>query len=307
MVEQGVMPYFLSAAPSGRLLQPEFVDGDRQLSGTEQVLWQGRAAVAEFALEDGELAPPRWSLPESTEVTITDRRVAYSHVVRGPGQWPPYQGPAAGPPPVHEVTSGETRWLWPQHLRVQPGARSDDSVSEIHLVCGSADGGWPTLVLAGGDLAAVGDADRVANLLRRAIVQFRLDNPGGLSLSTPQSRMLSRLLITPEFSNHLGGPAQTVSLPGTFPLVRAVDVEPQPAPSMAYAQAWSQNLVDTRDLTSRASQLAARVAEMVRTSTLMSDGSTPVPVGRGGRVPAGSGAGRGEPQRSVYRADPEFG
>ena len=279
MVEPDVLPYFLSASRSGGLLQPEFLAGNRR---PERVLWQGRAAVAEFALEDGELAPPRWSLPESTEVTITDRRVAYAHVVRGPGVWPPYQGPNAGPAPVDEITSGETRWLWPQHLRVQPGARRDDSVSEIHLVCGSADGGWPTLVLAGGDLTTVGDADPVANLMRRAIAQFRLDNADALSLSTPQTRMLSRLLITPEFRNFPGGAAQTVSLPGTFPLVRTEQrARPLQQALPGHTRLRSEDLIDTVDLTGRASNLAARVAELVRTSALLSDGPARASTARG--------------------------
>lgn len=266
MVEQDAMPYFLSSVlPGRRLVQPEFTAADLQTRSTERVLWQGHAAVAEFALSDGELAPPRWSLPDTTEVTVTDRRVAYAHV-------------------SGEVTSGETRWLWPQHVRVQPGARTADSISEIHLVCGPADGNWPTLVLAGGDVTTVRDADRIANLLRRAIVQFRLDNADGLGLSTPQSRMLSRLLITPEFGNYPGGAGQTVSLPGAFPLIRADDFEPAPVPSQvpdadrsgdetrlvpvgAYAGPPRRaDSVDTVDLASRASTIAERVAELVRAS-----------------------------------------
>lgn len=319
-----VEPFFLTTGLSGQLVQPTFAGDDRQANSAERVLWQGHTAVAEFALSDEEASSPRWSLPETTEVTITDRRIAYAHVVHGPGVWPPLPQTPESAIPTDELTTGETRWLWPQHLRVQPGPRAAGSVSEIHLVCGPADDHWPTVVLAGGDLTTVAEADRVANLLRRAIVQFRLDNAHGLSLSTPQARMLSRLLITPEFRNHPGGAGQTVSLPGAFPLTRTTPTAPYfvpeseahtvqldhlapvarsvplartaprargaaPAPSPPLGSApplgsssplgspplgsppsaaLRQDLIDTVDLTTRASQVVTRVAEMVRTSGL---------------------------------------
>ena len=129
--------------------------------------------------------------------------------------------------------SGELRWLWPQHLRVQPGARSSDrgaAATQIQLVCGGADGTWPALVFAGGDLATVGDADRMANVIRQAIARFRVDNADKLGLSTSQARMLSRLLIGPEFRNHQGGEGQTVSLLGAMLVNRPVPVELTPSP-----------------------------------------------------------------------------
>jgi hypothetical protein len=227
MVEQDELSQFLTADmfPAAPADPSAATIGD---AAGERVLWQGLVAIAEFALEDGEYAPPRWSLPDTTEVTITDRRVAYAHVApataaSAPRVWPP--APAAEQP-HDEVTSGEIRWLWPQHLRVQPGTRAGNTPHEIHLVCGSTAGGWPALVLSGGDLKTVGDADRVANLLRRAITQFRLDNARRLEISTPKARMLSRLLLTPEFSNYLGGAGQTVSLPGALPLAQPADVTP---------------------------------------------------------------------------------
>jgi hypothetical protein len=78
------------------------------LEGKERVMWRGRAGVAEYAF-DRAASMPQWTLPESTHVLVTDRRVVYAH--------------ASG---EHEVTSGELRWLWPQYLRLQPGARSRD-------------------------------------------------------------------------------------------------------------------------------------------------------------------------------------
>jgi hypothetical protein len=42
----------------------------------------------------------------------------------------------------------------------------------------------------------------VATLLRQAVARFRMDNAGKLGLTVAQSRLLSRLLIGPEFSNY---------------------------------------------------------------------------------------------------------
>ena len=98
------------------------------LEGNERVMWRGRAGVAEYAF-DRAASMPQWTLPESTQVLVTDRRVVYAHA-RG----------------EHEVTSGELRWLWPQYLRLQPGARSRDrgeAATHIQLVCGSTDGSFP--------------------------------------------------------------------------------------------------------------------------------------------------------------------
>jgi hypothetical protein len=251
------------------------------LEGGERTLWRGRAGVAEYAF-DQPASLPRWTLPETTEVLVTDRRVVYAY---------------ASDENELQITSGELRWLWPQHLRVQPGARTSDrggAATQIQLVCGSADGGFPALVFAGGDLSTVGDADRSANLLRQAIARFRVDNAEKLGLSTPQARMLSRLLIGPEFSNYQGGEGQTVSLPGALlvnrrePLASAPASEPQPAltrPRLSdegtrllnfrpgieqdAARAWEAARAEKAaqqaepDLASRASDLAARVADLV--------------------------------------------
>jgi hypothetical protein len=76
-------------------------------------------------------------------------------------------------------------------------------------------------------LATVGDADRLANVIRQAIARFRVDNVSKLGLSASQGRMLSRLLIGPEFRNHQGGDGQTVSLLGALLVNR-----PVPAPEV---------------------------------------------------------------------------
>jgi hypothetical protein len=188
------------------------------LPGAERALWQGRCAVAEYAFDQA-ASLPRWALPETTEVLITDQRVMYAYT-------------RSDSPDDLEVTSGELRWLWPQHLRVQPGARTAGraaAAAQIQLVCAASDGSFPALVFAGGDLATVNDADQMANLIRHAIARFRVDNAEKLGLTTPQARMLSRLLIGPEFSNFQGGEGQTVTLLGALSVHRPTQHEALPA------------------------------------------------------------------------------
>jgi hypothetical protein len=263
------------------------VDVFGPLQGGERSMWRGRCGVAEYAFDEA-ASMPRWTLPESTDVLVTDHRVLYA-----------YTGDDG-----HQK-SGELRWLWPQHLRVQPGARSRDrgaAATQIQLVCGGADGTFPALVFAGGDLATVGDADRLANVIRQAIARFRVDNAVKLGLTTSQARMLSRLLIGPEFRNHQGGPGQTVSMLGALLVSRPapVQITPQPTPTpepVGTAEptrliAESTRLINYRpgraadaaralmaakaeeataqaepDLASRAAELAARVASMVSRSS----------------------------------------
>ena len=250
---------------------PPSIDVFGPLEGGERVMWRGRAGVAEYAFDQA-ASLPRWTLPETTEVLVTDHRVIYAY---------------AAVEPELEITSGELRWLWPQHLRVQPGARTPDrgaAATQIQLVCGSPDGSFPALVFAGGDLDTVGDADKLANVLRQAIARFRVHNADRLGLPPAQARMLSRLLIGPEFQNHQGGDGQTVSLPGAVPVSR------RPAPALVppappaegtrvmtarpgieadATRAWEAARAEQAahqaqpDLASRAAELAARVADMV--------------------------------------------
>jgi hypothetical protein len=162
-----------------------------------RVLWSGRCAVAEYAFEEPS-SLPRWTLPEETEVFVTDDRVIYRDVTTG--------------------STGDLRWPWPQHLRVQPGNRDTGrsaTVTQIQLVCAGPGGTFPALVFAGGDIATVGDADRLANVLRQAIARYRVEHATDLGIPAPQVRMLSRLVIGPEFSNYQGGEGQTVTLLGS--------------------------------------------------------------------------------------------
>ncbi|MEU4687562.1 translation initiation factor 2 [Actinoplanes sp. NPDC023714] len=169
------------------------------LDSGERVLWQGHCAVAEYAFDEAS-SLPRWTLPEETDVLVTDRRVRYTHADES------------------TLRSGELFWLWPQHLRVQPGNREtgrNATVTQIQLVCNGPEGSFPALVFAGGALATVGDADRLANVMRQAIARFRVENANEIGVPAPQARMLSRLVIGPEFSNYQGGEGQTVSLLGS--------------------------------------------------------------------------------------------
>jgi hypothetical protein len=242
------------------------------LEGKERVMWRGRAGVAEYAF-DRAASMPRWTLPESTHVLVTDRRVVYAH--------------ASGD---REVTSGELRWLWPQYLRLQPGARSRDrgeAATHIQLVCGATDGSYPALVFAGGDLKTVNDADKMANVLRQAIARFRVDHAAELGLTTPQARMLSRLVIGPEFANYQGGEGQTVTLSGALLVSRpprtALRAQPSAAPvgtgtrllirrpgiaadaqrAWQAAQAEEATQQARPEVASRVADLAARVADLV--------------------------------------------
>jgi hypothetical protein len=204
--------FFLSAPG------PDLVGSLRASLGTERVLWSGRCAVAEYAFEEP-ASLPRWTLPEETEVFVTETRVAF---VDPSGQ-----------------AGGELHWPWPQHLRVQPGNRDTGrsaTVTQIQLVCAGPADNFPALVFAGGDLSTVGDADRLANVLRQSVARFRVEYATDLGLTSAQARMLSRLVIGPEFSNYQGGEGQTVSLlggiavdqPVTGPAVEAETVAPEP-------------------------------------------------------------------------------
>jgi hypothetical protein len=256
------------------LTEPGAPAGD---AAGSRVLWSGRCAVAEYAFDEPS-SLPRWTLPEETEVVVTEDRVIYRDVTTG--------------------STGDLRWPWPQHLRVQPGNRDTGrsaTVTQIQLVCAGPDGTFPALVLAGGDIATVSDADRLANVLRQAIARYRVENAAELGIPAPQARMLSRLLIGPEFTNYQGGEGQTVTLLGA---VSVAVPAPAPAPQPSYAAsaavptaghpdlgatpprlprpgfdpvtqsrparpADDATLRGTPDLAARAADLAARVANLV--------------------------------------------
>jgi hypothetical protein len=201
--------YFLSVTVSTHAREGNVFGS---LRGVERPLWRGRAGLAEYAF-DRAASQPRWALPEATELMVTDQRVLYAHT-------------RSDSPDTREVISGELRWTWPQHVRVQPGdlrAGRSAATTQVQLVCAGPGGTWPALVFAGGDLRTVADSDKVANLIRQAIARFRLDNASKLGLTTAQSRLLSRLVIGPEFTNYQGGPGQTVSILGALPVTRATE------------------------------------------------------------------------------------
>ncbi|MFF5079914.1 hypothetical protein ACFY36_22920 [Actinoplanes sp. NPDC000266] len=208
-----------SAAPAGSSLR------DSIQSATERVLWSGLCAVAEYAFDEP-ASMPRWTLPEETEVVVTEERVLYRDPVT--------------------LSTGELRWPWPQHLRVQPGNRDagrSGTVTQIQLVCAGPHNSFPALVFAGGDLAAVGDADRLANTLRQAIARYRVEHATELGIPVLQARMLSRLVIGPEFNNFQGGDGQTVTLIGAVSVQRLA-AEPQQPQNPWVASAYAPPAAD---------------------------------------------------------------
>ncbi|MBL7254999.1 translation initiation factor 2 [Paractinoplanes lichenicola] len=209
---------------------PEYYAALRDTISTdsERILWSGHTAVAEYAFDEP-ASLPRWTLPEETEVVVTDQRVLY----RGPGA----------------ADTGELRWPWPQHLRVQPGNRDTGrqaTVTQIQLVCAGPGGSFPALVFAGGDLTTVGDADRVANTLRQAIARYRVEHATDLGIAPPQLRMLSRLVIGPEFTNFPGGEGQTVSLIGAVSVETNKPVSAMPTSAAPVSTAPASPAQDAR-------------------------------------------------------------
>ena len=61
--------HFLSSAPTADVFGP--------LQGGERVMWRGRCGVAEYAFDEA-ASLPRWTLPETTDVLVTDHRVLYA-------------------------------------------------------------------------------------------------------------------------------------------------------------------------------------------------------------------------------------
>ncbi|WP_305785209.1 translation initiation factor 2 [Symbioplanes lichenis] len=179
----------------------------------ERSLWRGRSAVAEYAFDQA-ASLPRWTLPETTEVLVTNHRIVYAHTSDD-----------------FEVRSSEMSWVFPQHIRVQP-ARTEDgrtaAVAQLQLVCGGSDGSFPALVFAGGDLTETSDADKLANVVRHAIARYRVDNAGKLGISVEDARELVKNLIGPEFAGTDGGEGQTVSLLGALAVPRQAQADPGP-------------------------------------------------------------------------------
>ena len=201
-------PVSVAPAPS-----PDLSLRDALRTPAERILWSGLCAVAEYAFDEP-ASLPRWTLPEETEVVVTEQRVVYRDPVT--------------------LETGELRWPWPQHLRVQPGNRDTGrsaTVTQIQLVCAGPGDTFPALVFAGGDLTTVGDADRLANVLRQAIARYRVEHANELGIPAPQMRMLSRLVIGPEFSNYQGGEGQTVSLLGAVAVAATPPAPTHPAES----------------------------------------------------------------------------
>ncbi|MFI5842730.1 hypothetical protein ACIA8K_23790 [Catenuloplanes sp. NPDC051500] len=180
-------------------------EGPRLHEG-EQLLWHGRASVAEHLYsETMTRSAVRWTLPPSTTVMVTDRRLIFV----GPME----RENAAERGRVwshrawirrrdHQTMVGQLLYQWPYHLYVH-------STQEVLLVCGAAlAGGRPTLAISGGDVGG----GFLANILRRAISGFRIQHSDVLGLNETKIETLTGLLNGPNFQRKVG----SVRLPGAL-------------------------------------------------------------------------------------------
>ena len=285
------------------------------LADGEKAVWRGRSAVAEYAFDQA-ASLPRWTLPETTEVLVTNHRIRYAHTSD-----------------EFEVRSSEMSWVYPQHIRVQPGP--DDgrtaAVAQVQLVCLGSDGSYPALVFAGGELAQVSDADKVANVIRHAVARYRVDNASQLGIPLKDARELVKNLIGPEFSNTDGGEGQTVTLAGALSVPRQApeplaepDLEPlagpgpvlegellDPLPDSAIGTAAVRHSApdqayDTSDdLASRAAHVAARLADLADDAPEPGPGNDLTPrAERVRRATARFAANSARGKASVRRPDP---
>jgi hypothetical protein len=236
MVDDGTFFFLPSAVPEeepGTEITHPLPGSPVRLELGERVIWRGRADLAEHLYsETMDRHSIRWTLPNPADIVVTDRRIAYASV-DGPGTL--YLASATHRP---NQAVGHIRWHWPYHLYVCPGQSSPataggpgegaqrggraaglvhQQATRVLLVCGAAQaGGKPVLVLSGGDLDTVTAADALANVIRRAVAGYRLDNAAAIGLSPLHAQALSRRLVGPAFANRLDGPPQAVNLPGAL-------------------------------------------------------------------------------------------
>ncbi len=203
----------------------------------EQVLWRGRVRLAEHVYTEAmDGYRVSWELPGLADVTVTDRRLGYvcrnwrgtaerhspiAHAVR----W----GRAAmdrARSAVHQhrpVVVGQVRYEWPHRLYVLPARDGIPGTppgrlargSRVLVVCAAyRTEGRPTLLLCEGDVGAVPGADRLANILRTAILRFRLRRAQELGLFPADVAGLRAALTAPGFATRTGGRSQGINLRG---------------------------------------------------------------------------------------------
>ncbi|GIJ47683.1 hypothetical protein Val02_45690 [Virgisporangium aliadipatigenens] len=182
-------------------------DGRIALEPGETILWQGRAEIAEYRYSEGmDRHDVRWTLPAACDVTVTDRRLAFT-CRRGLAVTPPDGAWRAALRLARSVTrrrrtlsAGQVRWQWPSRLYVKRGV--------LLLVMGAYRvNGLPTLALSGWRT----DPQPVANTIRAAVARYRLDNAETLGVDPAEAAALRERIDAPVFA---AGSSQASNLPG---------------------------------------------------------------------------------------------
>jgi hypothetical protein len=222
------------------------LDRDRAviLDDDEDVLWEGRAALAGYLIGHRSAhAERRWTLPRHADVVVTDRRLAYVCE-----DWDLRAGPRpAGAVPVRplrrrpalgsgsRIAAGQVLWQWPCRLHMMPAPGPQG----VLVVCDSMRSDRrPALSLSGGDAGPEAEARDLAFVIRRAVARFRLANPDVLEVSPRERDTLQARAGLGLSLDELADPLRGVGLPGALPVefVHRDDYY-QPTPRAAWSQA----------------------------------------------------------------------
>jgi hypothetical protein len=190
-------------------------DGRVALEPGETILWQGRAEIAEYRYSEGmDRHDVRWTLPAACDVTVTDRRLAFTcrrgvAVVSPDGQlcspftaaWrTAVRRARAATRRGRTLSVGQVRWQWPSRLYVKRGV--------LLLVMGAYRvNGLPTLALSGWRT----DPQPVANTIRAAVARYRLEHTETLGVDPSEASALRERIDAPVFA---AGSSQASNLPG---------------------------------------------------------------------------------------------
>ena len=225
------------------------LDRDRSvvLDEDEDVLWQGRVALAGFLIgHRSAQAERRWTLPRKADVVVTDRRLAYvceDWDLRVAGTRPHRVPVGAAPvPPLRRrpalgsgvrIAAGQILWQWPCRLHMMPAPGPQG----VLVVCDSMRSDRrPGLALSGGDAGPEAEARNLAIVIRRAVARYRLANPDVLEVSPRERDTLRARAGQALFLDELADPLRGVGLPGALPVefVHRDDYY-HPAPRAAWA------------------------------------------------------------------------
>lgn len=195
------------------------------LDNGERVLWRGRTWLAGYLLDPDTGTPElAWRLPRLAEITVTDRRLAYVcaelRITAAPNRGAGVGRRRAGPGDAR-VATGQIRWQWPAELRILPGAGPDPDAGTPRLlvVCDAVGAtGRPCLALSGDPSGSVPALRRLATLIRRAVAEFRLANPGLVELAPPEWDILLARAGMASLAETLTDPWRGIDLPGSLPV-----------------------------------------------------------------------------------------